>query len=234
MTHYVNANKVIEPELGNIEASGLGKTKMLSKTKKISVLKSNMDIDDGYALMYTCATDWWFFLLPRKTETSWIISRKQSVEDLLYNDLKTVLKDQVSSYDVDEKWGSHTLQGGDCKYNSVLSLKRAADAGGNDSGKNDPTGGGDIPVPVPNPDNNNDDGKDVVPVVPDVPKKEDTKASTDPASSSKTSSGNETLMLIIGILTGSLVTVLLALFLCRRKNDKDGAVNRLLINGSAS
>jgi hypothetical protein len=33
MYHYVNGNKVIEPEEGNIEKDGLGKTKMLSKTK---------------------------------------------------------------------------------------------------------------------------------------------------------------------------------------------------------
>lgn len=108
MYHYVNGNKVIEPEEGNIEKDGLGKTKMLSKTKQVSVLKSNMDIDDGYALMYTCATDWWM-IIPRKTESAWIISRTQSVDDLVYNELKSVIEDQVSSYDVAEKWGDHTL-----------------------------------------------------------------------------------------------------------------------------
>lgn len=82
--HYVNGNKVIEPEQGKIGTDGVGKTKMLSKRKHVSVLSSDLDVDTGYALVYACATDWWM-IIPRKTESAWILSRNQTVDDDLYN-----------------------------------------------------------------------------------------------------------------------------------------------------
>jgi len=50
---------------------------MLSKSKKITVLKTSADLDsdDAYALLYSCATDWWL-IFPRKTENTWLLSRK--------------------------------------------------------------------------------------------------------------------------------------------------------------
>ena len=123
--HYVNGNKVVEAEKGNIDAAGKGSTKMLSKSKSVSVLKSDTDIDDGYALLYACATDWWM-IIPRKFESAWIMSRKESIDDSLHEELKKVVE-LNTNYDVSERWGEHTFQGADCKYNKVLTLKRAAE-----------------------------------------------------------------------------------------------------------
>lgn len=74
--HYVNGNRVIEPELGSIEKDGQGDAKMLGATKKLTVLKSDLQSDDGYALIYSCATNFWLFGIPRKTETAWVLSKK--------------------------------------------------------------------------------------------------------------------------------------------------------------
>jgi|TARA_B110001450_G_scaffold220613_1_gene216174 hypothetical protein len=41
LNNYINGNKVIESEKGIIDATGQGKTKMLSKSKKISVLATS-------------------------------------------------------------------------------------------------------------------------------------------------------------------------------------------------
>ena len=74
--HYVNGNRVIEPELGKIEKDGQGEAKMLGATKSVTVLKSDLQSDDGYALVYSCATNFWLFGIPRKTETAWVLSKK--------------------------------------------------------------------------------------------------------------------------------------------------------------
>lgn len=59
---------------------------MLAQYKRVSVLKSDMDAENGYALVYACANDWWM-LFPRKIESAWIISRKESVDDSVYESL---------------------------------------------------------------------------------------------------------------------------------------------------
>ena len=82
---------------------------MLGATKKLTVLKSDLQSDDGYALIYSCATNFWLFGIPRKTETAWVLSKKPQVDDSTYNDLKGIIKDKVPSYDVDTKWGERTF-----------------------------------------------------------------------------------------------------------------------------
>jgi hypothetical protein len=70
--------------------------------------------------MYSCATDWWM-LFPRRTESTWVISRKQSMDEGIFETMKSdVLSLLDGDYDVNSRWGSHTVQGGSCKYNPLL------------------------------------------------------------------------------------------------------------------
>ena len=60
----------------------------------------------------------------------------------------------IPGYDTSKRWVQSTYQGNDCQYNPVLTLKRAADSGGD----TDQTGDNIDPnPPTPTPDNNNDD-----------------------------------------------------------------------------
>jgi hypothetical protein len=54
---------------------------MLSKTKKVAILEADTDAETGYALLYTCATDWWMVGVPRHTENAWILSRTDSIDE---------------------------------------------------------------------------------------------------------------------------------------------------------
>lgn len=60
---------------------------MLSKTKKVTVLAARLEDAESYALLYSCATNWWM-IFPRKTEATWLISRKSAIVDGFYNELK--------------------------------------------------------------------------------------------------------------------------------------------------
>ena len=58
--------------------------------------------------------------IPRHTENAWILSRRDSVDQDVLDKLKQTLKDKVPDYDQDAVLSSSTTQGGDCKYNAVL------------------------------------------------------------------------------------------------------------------
>jgi hypothetical protein len=64
---------------------------MLSKKKKVAILEVDTDADSGYALLYTCATDWWMFGAPRHTENAWILSRTDSLDSEIIDKLKQTL-----------------------------------------------------------------------------------------------------------------------------------------------
>ena len=74
--NYINGNKVIQSEKAEFDEFGQGKTRMLSKSKRVTVFSASEDLmaEDAHALLYSCATDWWL-LFPRKTENTWVIAR---------------------------------------------------------------------------------------------------------------------------------------------------------------
>ena len=99
---------------------------MLSKSKTVSVLSAhdNLQDEDAWALIYSCATDWWM-LFPRKTQSAWVMSRKSTIDDTLFDALKSDLTTLLDgNYDVNDRWGSQTKQGGTCQYNPILTQQR--------------------------------------------------------------------------------------------------------------
>lgn len=207
---------------------------MLSKSKKISVLSASDSLQDteGWALLYSCATDWWM-LFPRKTESTWVISRKQSIDSTIFEKLKSDVGSLLDgSYDVADRWGSHTVQGGDCKYNPLLTQQRITN-GDNSNDNTPPTPTPPTPTPTPpTPDPSDNGGGDDTNPLP-VPDPQQDKGSTSPTDDS----GSSTLILIIGILAGLLISVIIVVCIYKKRQDKDTPdQQRLLggINGSVS
>jgi hypothetical protein len=66
------------------------------------------DADNGYALLYTCATDWWLLGVPRHTENAWILARRDSLDQEITDYLKTTLKAKVPDYNHEAVWTSST------------------------------------------------------------------------------------------------------------------------------
>jgi hypothetical protein len=65
---------------------------MLSKKKSVAILDAKTDPDTGYSLIYSCATDWWLFGIPRYTENAWLLSRTDTIGAALLEDLTYLLK----------------------------------------------------------------------------------------------------------------------------------------------
>lgn len=83
---------------------------MLSKSKDVSVVSAmqNLKHESAYAVLYSCATDWWL-LFPRKTESTLLLSRKSQIDDTLYNNLKKDVANLIDGYDVEERWATKTV-----------------------------------------------------------------------------------------------------------------------------
>jgi len=209
---------------------------MLSKKKKVAILDANTEADTGYSLVYSCATDWWMFGIPRYTENAWILSRSDSIGAALFEDLKTVLKNKVPSYDLGG-WDAKTVQGGDCKYNSVLTARRKAATPDvpSDTPTPVPTPVPDTPTepdtptptPTPTPDVPSTDDEDVPSTIPAVPTDTDaTPTSATAPADSKDEDNNGILLLIIGILGGSLATIIALYCVCKNKFGDQGKDDR--------
>jgi hypothetical protein len=225
---------VIESEKAVFDSDGTGETKMLSKKKKVAILDADTEITTGYALVYSCATDWWMFGIPRYTENAWILSRTDSIGAALLEDLKSVLARKVPSYDL-SGWDAKTVQGGDCKYNSVLTARRetAYPDVPSDTPTPVPTPVPDTPTdpdtptpvpdtptptPTPTPDVPSSDDEDVPSTIPTVPTDTDaTPTGTTAPADSKDDDSNGVLLLIIGILGGSLATIIALYCVCKSK-----------------
>lgn len=106
--NYVNGNQVIESEKAQFDSNGIGKTKMLSKTKKVAILEVDTDAETGYALLYTCATDWWMMGAPRHSENAWILSRTDSIDEATLNKLKATMQEKVPDYAIGSTWTAAT------------------------------------------------------------------------------------------------------------------------------
>ena len=228
---------------------------MLSKKKKVSILDANTESDTGYALVYSCATDWWMFGIPRYTENAWILSRSDSIDEAKLEELKSAIARKVPSYASSGGYAK-TVQGGDCKYNSVLTARREAAAPDvpSDTPTPVPTPVPDTPTdpdtptpvpdtPTPTPDVPSSDDEDVPSTIPSVPTNTDatTTGTTAPADS-KDGDSNGVLLLICGILGGSLATIILLYCICKSKFGEQGKDDRdrtdksrlLQINGSVA
>jgi hypothetical protein len=81
------------------DSDGSGETKMLSKKKKVAILNADTAADTGYALVYSCATDWWMFGIPRYTENAWVLSRSDTIDEAKFIDLGNELMSKVPNYD---------------------------------------------------------------------------------------------------------------------------------------
>ena len=55
-------------------------------------MDAKTDPDTGYSLIYSCATDWWLFGIPRYTENAWLLSRTDTIGAALLEDLTYLLK----------------------------------------------------------------------------------------------------------------------------------------------